>query len=177
MKVSDVIKELNGKHTSQTLSKELGVSEKKLRNALKQIEVKYDRYLQIWAHYGDETVLEQELESLIEMQTQRKVYKRTNMNEKVHQDTTTNESLTKEEILALKELLAEHQKKKNTLDKFHIYDDLSKIPEGVETERRAYTMSVVTINQLSEFAKKRRLPLQDLVELAVINLLGKYDVD
>lgn len=57
---------------------------------------------------------------------------------------------------------------------YKIYDDITKIPEG-DTVRSAFNMSKTTTEHLKKYSQIRRIPLQDLVELAVINLLNEYD--
>lgn len=61
------------------------------------------------------------------------------------------------------------------IDKYLIYAALEKVPVNVEQERIANNVSKETSIRLKQFAKKRRLPLQDVVELAIIEMLDKYD--
>lgn len=79
----------------------------------------------------------------------------------------------------IKNIIQEHDETKQeplVLDEnqYRIYDELSKLPND-EMVRSAYNMSKQTTERLKKFASERRLPLQDLVELAIINLLEKYD--
>ena len=58
---------------------------------------------------------------------------------------------------------------------YKIYDDITKVSEEGEAVRSAFNMSIKTTERLKKFSQVRRIPLQDLVELAVINLLDEYD--
>ena len=48
------------------------------------------------------------------------------------------------------------------------------MPTNTETVRSAFNMSKETTERLKKYASERRLPLQDIVELAVINLLDQF---
>ena len=61
------------------------------------------------------------------------------------------------------------------MENYTIYKELERVPIDVEHVRSAFNMSVGTTEQLKKFSKLRRIPLQDLVELAVMDLLEKYD--
>lgn len=66
------------------------------------------------------------------------------------------------------------EEEQETENPYKIYNELEKIPQG-EFVRSAYNMSVETTERLKKYSKERRIPLQDLVELAVINLLEQYE--
>ena len=88
---------------------------------------------------------------------------------------TKNVNFTQGEIEVLKNIIDE---RKNDLKLFHeyrIYKELDKVPINEETVRSAFNMSKTTTERLKRYASVSRLPLQDLVELAVINLLDQYD--
>jgi hypothetical protein len=53
--------------------------------------------------------------------------------------------------------------------------ELEKVRIDADKIRSAFNMSKETTEQLKKFSQVRRIPLQDLVELAVINLLSEYD--
>ena len=61
------------------------------------------------------------------------------------------------------------------IQEFKIYKELEKVPTDAETVRSAFNMSKETTERLKKYSQFRRIPLQDLVELAVINLLEQYD--
>ena len=61
------------------------------------------------------------------------------------------------------------------MEDYTIYKEIERVPIDVEHVRSAFNMSVGTTEQLKKFSKLRRIPLQDLVELAVMDLLEKYD--
>ena len=63
------------------------------------------------------------------------------------------------------------------MEDFTIYKELERVPVNVEHIRSAFNMSKDTTERLREFSKVRRIPLQDLVELAVLDLLAKYDIE
>lgn len=99
----------------------------------------------------------------------------TDENEEVHMSTQKNADFTQEEIDVLKGIIHERKGNIELFSVYQIYDELSKVPTDVEQVRNAYNMSKQTTERLKKYASERRLPLQDLVELAVINLLDKYE--
>jgi hypothetical protein len=68
-----------------------------------------------------------------------------------------------------------HQNDIKFIQEFKIYKELEKVPTDAETVRSAFNMSKETTERLKKYSQFRRIPLQDLVELAVINLLEQYD--
>ena len=87
---------------------------------------------------------------------------------------------TEEEIKVLKEIVKEYennffQSNDIELKEYQIYKELEKVKTDAEHIRSAFNMSKETTERLKKFSKVRRIPLQDLVELAVINLLNEYD--
>ena len=96
-------------------------------------------------------------------------------NDKVQRGTDMNAEFSQNDISTLKQLIKEHESTKAVVEKYKIYDELSKVPVNAETVRSAFNMSKDTTERLKKYAGERRLPLQDIVELAVINLLEQYD--
>jgi hypothetical protein len=90
------------------------------------------------------------------------------------QSNSNEPAFTESEIKTLKEIIKERESNKELLNEFMIYKELSKVPTDAETIRSAFNMSKETTERLKKYANERRLPLQDIVELAVINLLDKY---
>lgn len=87
---------------------------------------------------------------------------------------------TEEEIKVLKQIVKEYESnffKSNDIElkEYEIYKDLKKVQIGADHIRSAFNMSKETTERLKKFSQVRRIPLQDLVELAVINLLNEYD--
>jgi len=87
---------------------------------------------------------------------------------------------TEEEIKVLKEIVKEYesnffQSNDIELKEYQIYKELEKVKTDAEHIRSAFNMSKETTERLKKFSNVRRIPLQDLVELAVINLLNEYD--
>ena len=78
------------------------------------------------------------------------------------------------QIKVLKDIIRE---RKINIDVFHeyiIYKELEKVPVDAEHVRSAFNMSKETRERLKKFSQVRRIPLQDLVELAVLNLLEQH---
>lgn len=95
-------------------------------------------------------------------------------NEKAYKD------FTDEEIKVLKQIVKEYENnffKSNDieLDEYEIYKDLKKVQLGANHIRSAFNMSKETTEKLKKFSNVRRIPLQDLVELFVMNGLEKYN--
>lgn len=55
-----------------------------------------------------------------------------------------------------------------------IDNEVAELPKDQEMIRSAFNMSTTTTGRLKNFATKHKIPLQSLVELAVINLLDQY---
>jgi hypothetical protein len=167
MKVREVLEKLNGEHTVQSLSKEVGISEKKLRESLKTLGCAFDNSSKVWSFEGEENVLDTDIHEYVP--------KRTTRNIQVKATTPKNDTFANEEVEVLKELIQERKRGYELFSEYRIYDELSKVPTDRDTVRNAYNLSTGTTERLKQYASKRRLPLQDLVELAIINLLDKYD--
>jgi len=142
---------------------------KKYKKALKQAGFAYVDKKIGWAYQDEGEPPLQELLSDYEEKTT------TNKNAKVQTSTQENENFTQEEIDTLKQLVSERKRNIELFSVYKIYDELSKVPTNAETVRSAYNLSKETTERLKKYANERRLPLQDLVELAVINLLDKYE--
>ncbi|BCD33087.1 hypothetical protein BC30102_p123 (plasmid) [Bacillus cereus] len=184
MKVVEVLEKLNGEHNISSLSKEVQIPEKKFRNTLKELGAEFDNSTKKWSFGGDENLLEREITEFIDLSTtksRRTTKKNTDVqtNEKknvsVQVSENKNSSFTDEEMEVLKSIIKERKRDYELFSEYRVYDELSKVPTDEETERSAYTLSKTTTSRLKKYAKERRLPLQDLVELAIINLLDKYD--
>jgi len=184
MKFRELIEKLNGEHNVSTLGKEVKIGEKKLRKALKDIGAVFDNSSKKWLYEGDENVLEREITEFVDMSTNMR-RKREPMNRKVQKSSLENKNeqesslndigFTDDEIEVLKSVVEERKRGYELFSKYRIYDELSKVPTDEDVERSAYNISKSTVSRLKKYAKDRRLPLQDLVELAIINLLEKYD--
>jgi hypothetical protein len=96
-------------------------------------------------------------------------------NIKVQSSTPKNKDFTEKEIQSLKQIIEEREKNIELFYQYRVYEELEKVPVGAEQVRSAFNMSKETTERLKKYASVRRLPLQDLVELAVINLLERYD--
>jgi hypothetical protein len=96
-------------------------------------------------------------------------------NTKVQESTNKNIDLTSKEIKVLKQIVKERESNIELFNEYQIYKELEKVPVDAETVRSAFNMSKETTERLRKYASVRRIPLQDLVELAVLNLLNKYD--
>jgi len=83
--------------------------------------------------------------------------------------------LSEDEINVIKEIIEERKSDLKLFHEFRVYKELSKVPTNEETVRSAFNMSKTTTERLKKYANERRLPLQDLAELAIINLLDQYD--
>jgi ribosomal protein S13 len=89
--------------------------------------------------------------------------------------------LTEHEIEVIKEIVEKYENNffnfsdEINLDKFQIYNDLEKVKIGEDPIRSAFNLSKETTEKLKTFSNVRRIQLQDLVELFVINGLEKYD--
>ena len=185
MKVHELIEKLNGPYTIVTLGKEIGISKNKLSAAIKKVGMEYDKSAHQWIFKGDKIILEHDIHNYVYRSTPvyTNVHKSTIESESVHIDTYeildvpngTNEYtlFTSEEMNVLKRIIQDYQ----FIDvrKYMIYEALERVPNNVDQERIANNISKETSTRLKQFAKERRLPLQDLVELAIIELLDKYN--
>lgn len=174
MKVSEVLEKLNGDYNLSTLRKEIKISKDKLSQAFKNLDLQYNQSSRLWEFGGSENLLSREITDFVILSTNDTNIK-TNENVGVRMSENKNLSLTNEEIKVLKSIVKERKSDSELVNKYAIYDELLKVPVGKDTERSAYNLSKTTTSRLKKYAKERRLPLQDLVELAIINLLDKYD--
>ena len=56
-----------------------------------------------------------------------------------------------------------------------INEEIAKLPKDREKIRSAYNMSKETTERLKKFSHDHKIPIQSLVELAIIQGLEKYD--
>lgn len=175
MKVHEALEKLNGDYTTETLGKELGIGERKMGTVFKALGFSYNNSTKIWSFENDEALLDTDMEEHITVKN-KKVPKSESKNKDVQTSTQKDKNFTDEEIRVLKILIDEHQNDYKMYSEYRIYDELSKVPINAEQVRSAFNMSKDTTERLKKYANVRRLPLQDLVELAVINLLDEYDV-
>ena len=75
----------------------------------------------------------------------------------------------------LKHMIEVHKNTFVNVSKYQVYDALEKVPTEADQERIANNVSKEMSARLKAFAKNHRLPLQDVVELAIIERLDKYD--
>ncbi|OAH59271.1 hypothetical protein AWH48_16155 [Domibacillus aminovorans] len=184
MKVNEFIERLNDTNTFRSLCKEVQIPEKRSRNALKDLGLEYNKLSREWVFNGDENVLEDEVNKYVPVTNKRTSTRSENnedvkasleKNSNVQKSAKDNSDFTIEEIKELKNMIEERKNDYELFDKYKIYDELSKVPTDEEIERCAYNLSKTTNARLKNYAKERRLPLQDLVELAIIDLLDRYD--
>jgi hypothetical protein len=159
-------------------AKEHGITVKDFRELLKTLNYEYESNK--WVYKGENEKHLDELLSTYWVKTSKpknpKEHKRTSAkNTEVQQSTLTNHDFTEEEKRVLKLLINEHNKDYKLFREYRVYEELSKVPINAEQVRSAFNMSKETTERLKKYASERRLPLQDLVELAVINLLDQYD--
>lgn len=84
---------------------------------------------------------------------------------------------TEEDVKVLKKIIWQHKRDIEVFHQYTIYRELEKVATGDDVKhiRSAFNMSIETTERLKKFSQFRRIPLQDLVELAVMNLLNEYD--
>ena len=66
-------------------------------------------------------------------------------------------------------------RKRDPIPEVKINDEIAKLPKDQEKIRSAYNMSKETTERLKKFAHECKIPIQSLVELAIIQGLEKYD--
>jgi transposase-like protein len=150
--------------SQRNVARELGMAESTLRSKLK----KYEESQEQMSTKEEQKVMLYSASEQSKQLNNEEAQRGTQKNPNVH-------SLTDNDINVLKQLIQEHKRTKEVVEKYKIYDELSKVPLNAETVRSAFNMSKDTTERLKKYAGERRLPLQDLVELAVINLLEQYD--
>lgn len=92
------------------------------------------------------------------------------------QNSTPNYSgFTERQIEVLIEFVEERENDIKFFNELQIYKELEKVPTDDEIVRSAFNMSKKTTERLRKYSQFRRIPLQDLVELFVMNGLEKYD--
>ena len=166
MKVSEMSEKLQKQGSIATLSKELLISEKRVRSLVKKLGFAYNQTTKQWDFNGEQETFENEVEVQVVASTVKNSSDKASVSEKP--------DFTNDEIEVLKSLIREHRRDYTLFTKYRIYEEISIIPSEGESVRTAYNLSRKTTEQLKEFAHERRLPLQDIVELAIIKLLDKY---
>ena len=181
MNVGECIKALNGEHTTATLAKEIGIAEKRLRKALKAAGVTYsNKHPKGWHFENEKSILEHDISEYVPKSSsmqQSRTPKNINKSLNERQRTQNDLSFTSEEINVLKQFIKERQE--NTLERsaLNIYHELitNVQSDNKNATRRSYTISNDVLSRFEKFAKKHRLPQQELVELALIRLLNDFN--
>jgi hypothetical protein len=162
--------------TQEEIAKIRGVSLKTLRNQTKPFREKREQTRTIDANSSTQETQEstndvQESTEIVQENAE-KVQENTS---DVQESTPMNNPFNDDEIKVLKQIVGERKADIELFHEYKIYGELERVPIDEETVRSAFTMSKGTTEKLKRFSQVRRIPLQDLVELAVINLLEKYD--
>lgn len=185
MEVHEALEKLQGEHTVESLGKEIQIGEKKMSAMLKHVGVVFENNQ--WIFKGDEELLSTNMNDYKDKVTATgKVVQASKTKNKKEQTSTPkeikeqlgtlkNNDFTAEEIDVLKSIIRERKINIKLFHEYRVYEELSKVPIGAEQVRSAFNMSKETTERLKKYANERRLPLQDLVELAVINLLDQYE--
>lgn len=171
MEVEEMIERLNSKRaTREVIAKELRISSSTLTRKLKKLGYNYDQTTKLYS------LTKSNPEAMeISNNPKKKEPKSESKQSAVRISTPKNNDFTEEEVRVLKLLIDEHQNDYKMFSEYRIYDELSKVPIGAEQVRSAFNISKETTERLKKYANERRLPLQDIVELAVINLLDQYE--
>jgi len=173
MKVRECEVKLSDGYTMNRLAQEMDIPEPTLRQKLKGVGFTHEN--RKWIFVGDDSVLDEDIENITTGANRNK--KVLNSSPKTQKSSSNTQSLTNDEIKVLKDIIKEHKSLSVNSKKYELYDEITKVPQPSEDDdkiRRSYTMSKETVGRFEKFAKERRLPFQDLVELAIIQLLEKY---
>lgn len=176
MLVRDALENLNGEYTVSILGQELQIGERKMSAILKYVGIVFEGSK--WVFQGDENTLDTQIsdyKNKVNAKGEPINNKPKPKNTKVQSSTPKNIDFTEEEKEILKTLVQERKHDFKLFHEYKVYDEIKKVPIGSDQVRSAFNMSKETTERLKKYASVRRLPLQDLVELAVINLLDQYD--
>lgn len=172
MLIRDVVSELNKGRKTLDVSQEIGVYEKKLRSALKDVGFVYNTSTRQWDFTGEnEELLNQDIH---EMVGSRRIDSKPA--ERVQRASVGSSvpRLTDEEITAIRALLKGQRKeeeKASSLTPLHSrIVDLQSDKEG----RRTFYLDSGVSEQLDAYCKKNKLLKSDFVSLAILDLMKRY---
>jgi hypothetical protein len=173
MTIEELLSELNN---SEELTHHRG---RTLKKPLSNAGFGLNRKTNKWEYQGEGEPPLNELGSKYTTQegTVKSVKVKASKQEYTKEQTSTpkNNNFTDREMEVLKLLIKEHEKNIKYFHEYRIYDEITKVPVGAVQVRSAFNMSKETTERLKKYASVRRIPLQDIVELAVIKLLEQYD--
>jgi hypothetical protein len=169
MEIKEIVEKINNKEaTRKDLAAQLGISDTTITREI-------GRAGYVWNNSERQYIFKPENQEVQEStEIQPKVKIGTQKVKKEKSDTNKNAQFDEEETRILRQLIKERQHNYKLFEEYRVYEELSKVPLDAEMVRNAYNMSKGTTERLKKYANERRLPLQDLVELAVIELLDKY---
>lgn len=193
MSVGEVIERLNSGTKAAALAKELHVSDKKMREALKKLGFQYSNSTRSWT--GDEasqewighniyayvpTVSIRETKST--SQTNNNEVKKTPQKNSQVSNIVSPKSnakdeieFTSEQILALKEIANEWiNEKENETKRDRLHKRIITLPEGAMT-RKTVVIHEEVGERLDKFAKTVRFNKSDIISLALSDFLDRYE--
>lgn len=98
------------------------------------------------------------------------------------QEPKQTETFSKSEIDVLKQLIKERAVGLKNIEGINgkpeksLYDSvIERVPVGVATNRSSFNLTPTTISRLDDLAKVSRIQKQDIVELAILQLLDRYE--
>jgi Ribbon-helix-helix domain len=193
MKIREVIETLNNGKRTAVLGKEIGVSEKRFRAALKAAGYSYDNSAKHWYFSGEgDEPLEKSIFDYVPPKSNKPVANMLKVGNKQVTHQTDNDvrqvnkvmprsnniagfPFTDEEISVLKQMIAEYlQEKANETPRERLHKRIMRL-EKDKRERKTFFVSEKVIKRLDDFAEKMRFHKSDILEAALLDFIAKYE--
>lgn len=184
---------LNSGKTASILSKELSIPEKKFRKSLKECGYSYDNSLKRWAYHGEmPEPLDKSIFEAVSHVSNTNVKSSSHRSNKrvitdshsnshegdtdfTHGNTVGEMHFTQEEYFALKELAKRFiDGEQSEAPKDHLHTRITQLIKENRT-RKTIVIGEGIAKQLDNFTKKTKFAKSDIVELALVDFIKKYD--
>jgi hypothetical protein len=189
MKIREVIETLNNGKRTAVLGKEIGVSEKRFRAALKAAGYSYDNSAKHWYFSGEgDEPLDKSIfdyvppkgNNAVSVSNKKVSHAADNNIMQVNKTVARNNNIagfpfSDEEISVLKQMIAEYlQEKANETPRERLHKRIMRL-EKDKRERKTFFVSEKVIKRLDDFAEKMRFHKSDILEAALLDFISKYE--
>ncbi|WP_461202630.1 ribbon-helix-helix domain-containing protein [Anoxybacillus sp. TBDG-1] len=183
--ISDILERVNGGTKTAVLCKEIGVGEKRLREGLKNAGYEYSQRTKRWEYVGTSPEpLERSIFDFIQnarenIKPVNKTAEKGNMKAPSKPNNNVNSSgvFSAEEIAILKEMIANYKGRSSTPanDTKPLYERIMSLDTSEPRKRKTIIIRDSIAKQLDNFAEQTRFNKSDIIELAILDFIRKYE--
>lgn len=189
--ISDILEQVNGGTKTAVLCKDVGVGEKRLREGLKNAGYKYSQITKRWEYVGTSPEpLERSIFDFIpnareNIKPVNKTAEKGNMKatsgdktpSKPNNNVNSSGVFSAEEIAILKEMIANYKGRSSTPanDTKSLHERIMSLDTSEPRKRKTIIIRDSIAKQLDNFAEQTRFNKSDIIELAILDFIRKYE--